>query len=354
MSLAGLGRDPAAGRANPLTQVNRLSLAGLDGEAEPEATCGTVELELSQLDRRYEGLRRRAPLKEKRLLSSLAGHGQQAPIIVVSGQGSPHVVVDGYKRVRALAQLRRDVVEATTWSLSELEALFLERQLRAGEPDDALEQGWLLRELRDRFGLTEEELAIRFDRSKSWVSRRLALVGEDLPREVQEQVRCGALGAHGAMKHLVPLARANTQDCLTLVTALGSGSPTSRQLGELAAAVLHGGAEPRRLVLANPWLYLRALAESRKPAEVKKTPVQTLLGEFGALAGIARRLNKRLKEGIAEKLAADEADEVRRCCEQARADTQALFARYQKESSNAGAVAKDSGVAAARAGTLGP
>jgi ParB-like chromosome segregation protein Spo0J len=35
-------------------------------------------------------------------LASLAQHGQQMPIVVV-GAG-PHVVVDGYKRVRALQE----------------------------------------------------------------------------------------------------------------------------------------------------------------------------------------------------------------------------------------------------------
>ena len=41
----------------------------------------------------------------------------------------------------------------------------------------------------------------------SWVSRRLALVHE-LPEAIQERVRRGEVGAHGAAKYLVPLARA--------------------------------------------------------------------------------------------------------------------------------------------------
>ena len=48
--------------------------------------------------------------------------------------------------------------------------------LRGGDGDSAIEQGWLLRELMQRFGLGLDELARRFDRSTSWVSRRLGLV----------------------------------------------------------------------------------------------------------------------------------------------------------------------------------
>jgi len=44
------------------------------------------------------------------------------------------------------------------------------------EQETALEQGWLLAELEQHFGYGLEELARRFDRSVSWVSRRLALV----------------------------------------------------------------------------------------------------------------------------------------------------------------------------------
>ena len=313
-----------------------------------------MELELGQLDRRYEALRRRDPERERRLLASIGGNGQQTPIVVVAGEGSPHVIIDGHKRVRVLAQLRRDTVEATTWSLTELDALVLERQLRGGDGDDAMEQGWLLRELRERFGLSEDELAKRFDRSKSWVSRRLALVGERLPVEVQERVRCGLLGAHGAMKHLVPLARANAGDCLRLVRAIGDRAPTSRQLGELAAAVLRGGDEPRALVFSDPWLYLRALSESRRPPDLARTPADTLLGDFAALAGIARRIDKGLREGLAAKLSLRERGEVRRCAQQAESDARALFVRCGKEVTDAGSGTKDGGTGAARAEALGP
>ena len=58
-----------------------------------------MELEFHQLDLRYEALRRRAPEREKRLLASLAEHGQQTPIVVVGGEAGKRIVVDGYKRV---------------------------------------------------------------------------------------------------------------------------------------------------------------------------------------------------------------------------------------------------------------
>jgi uncharacterized ParB-like nuclease family protein len=68
-----------------------------------------MQLEFHQLDRRWEHLRVRHPARQRRLLASLAESGQQTPIVVVAaeGQADRYVVIDGYKRIAALAQLSR-------------------------------------------------------------------------------------------------------------------------------------------------------------------------------------------------------------------------------------------------------
>jgi ParB/RepB/Spo0J family partition protein len=111
------------------------------------------------------------------LLASLDESGQQTPIVVVAaeGQADRYVVIDGYKRIAALAQLGRDTVEAVVWPMSEAAAVLLDRSLHLTEHETALEVGWLLAEMEQRFGYSLEELARRFDRSVAWVSRRLAL-----------------------------------------------------------------------------------------------------------------------------------------------------------------------------------
>ena len=155
-----------------------------------------MQLEFHQLDRRWEHLRVREPHRQRRLLASLAESGQQTPIVVVVSQDNSqrYLVIDGYKRIAALEQLGRDTVEATVWTMAEAEALVLSRSLRFSPQESALEQGWLLAEMEQRFGCSLDELARRFDRSVSWVSRRLALV-ELLPETIQQQVREGSIRA---------------------------------------------------------------------------------------------------------------------------------------------------------------
>ena len=86
-----------------------------------------MQLEFHQLDRRWEHLRVREPQRQRRLLASLAGSGQQTPIVVVvcRDNNQRYLVIDGDKRIAALQQLGRDTVEATVWAMNEAEALLL-------------------------------------------------------------------------------------------------------------------------------------------------------------------------------------------------------------------------------------
>jgi ParB family chromosome partitioning protein len=93
-------------------------------------------------------LRKRHPLQERHLLASLAEVGQQLPVVVVS-EADRFVLIDGYKRIRAMKRLVRDTVRGTCWEIEEVEALLLERGLRRGS-EDALDQAWLLVELKER------------------------------------------------------------------------------------------------------------------------------------------------------------------------------------------------------------
>jgi ParB/RepB/Spo0J family partition protein len=293
-----------------------------------------VELELGQIDTRYDALRGRSPTRERRVLASIADVGQQVPVVVVR-DADRFVLVDGYKRVRALGRLGRDLVVAVGWDLAEADALLLERVLRSGDADNALEQGWFLHELTSRFGLSCDELARRFDRTPSWVSRRLALVSA-LPKSVQEHVRTGAIGAHAAMKYLVPLARANAADCTRLCEGLAGARPTSRQVADLYAAYTTGNARSRDLVVSAPLVALRARLEAARASEADKTPVEHLLADLSILAAVARRAHHRMRRGSLDGATSEERQRVMAACGEARAEIEVLGRRCEKETVDAG------------------
>lgn len=284
-----------------------------------------MDLELGQLELRYEKLRRRNAHKERQLVASLAEKGQLLPVVVVR-DGDAFVLVDGYKRVRALKSLRHDTASAIAWDLGELEAVVLERVMRTTEVDGALEQGWLLEELNERFDLSHEELARRFDKSPSWVSRRIALV-RALPHEVQTRVQSGALPAHGAMKFLVPMARAKDSDCVRLVMALGQTRPSTRDLGALYATWAAGNQKTRELVVTKPLAVLQAREQAKVGRGVvpDRTPGRTLLDDLGIIIGTSRRARAKLLHGLLARLLPTEEQEASSSAQQARWECEAFF-----------------------------
>jgi ParB-like chromosome segregation protein Spo0J len=256
------------------------------------------------------------------------------PVVVVHGEGPDRfVLVDGYKRVRALRRLGQDLVGATCWDLSEPEALVLDRLMRTSEGATALEQGWLLHELAVRFALSLEDLGRRFARSASWVSRRLALVGE-LPAAIQDHVQRGELPAHAAMKHLVPLARANAEACERLVAAIAGKGLTNREIGQLYAAWREGLPAVRERVLTAPLLFLKA---RQAVGAVPDDEGRALMDDLDMLAAVARRARRRLRQGVFRRLLPPEREEVRRLGAAAGEEMARLTERLREEETHAGA-----------------
>jgi ParB family transcriptional regulator, chromosome partitioning protein len=289
-----------------------------------------MELEFHQLDVRYEYLRLRRPERERRLLSSLAENGQQVPIVVVAvcEDAGRYQVIDGHKRVRLLRRLGADTVQATVWELSEAEALLLDRSLRTADAETAIEQGWLLQELRN-LPLSHADLARRFDRSVGWVSQRLTLV-QVLPKSVQEHVRAGRIPAQAAMKYLVPLSRSKPEDCEVLSEAIAKHQLTSREVGDLYKAWRDGSVDMRRRVLESPELFLRAQRELEEAQPVEVHAACGLLADLELLGKLARRVERNWREASAV-MQPGEREQVRSCMEQARLDLSRLTRRINEE-----------------------
>lgn len=262
-----------------------------------------MQLEIRQLELRYALLRIAEQRQQQKLLASLAAHGQQMPVTVVAdAQESSDrlVLIDGYGRVAALAELSCDVVDAVMLDLGETEALLRSHRLDSQRARSALEDGWLLDELIQRHGLSLGELATRLSRSRSWVSRRLSLV-TILPPGVQERVREGQLGANIAEKFFVPLARANAEQCEELVKNLDGYRPSVREMKRLYIAWRRGDAEQRLRIVEHPQLFFKA-TEDREP----DNPVKQLLRDLRALGALSQRSERRIDEGAWKNAAVEE------------------------------------------------
>lgn len=256
-----------------------------------------MQLELHHIDLKYGHLRVRPKMRLDRLMASLVTEGQQMPVVVVGSEPQSYVLIDGYRRVEALRKLGRDLVRASVLELSEPEALIWSWAAARGGGRSVIEEAWLLRELHEQHHLELAELATRFGRSKSWVSRRLALV-RDVPEDVEAAVRDGDLSPQAVMKYLVPLARANASQCGQLVRNLRGERASVRQLGRLYAAWRAGDEEQRQRIVEHPRLFLRAQGELAADDVVETEDIwdRVVVRDLKMIAAIGRRVFRQLDQ----------------------------------------------------------
>jgi ParB/RepB/Spo0J family partition protein len=271
----------------------------------------TIELPLDALELKYARLSVRRDVAERKLLTSLGESGQQSPVIVVhGGEQGRYVVIDGYKRVRALKRLKADVARAAVWELDEAQALAASYQLTSQGGRNAFEEGWLTAELHRVWKWSLSEIGARLVRSKSWVCKRLALV-EELPEWMAEEVAQGRIGAHAAANFLVPLTRVHSEEGRLLAEKIRGLGLTSRQIGLLCTACRTGSREARRKIAGNPELFLKAGAAAGRDGALSEKGNRCLksIELIGHVSlGLTRNLSETLHcdgaEGEKERLGA--------------------------------------------------
>ena len=267
-----------------------------------------LELELHQLLLEYAKLRIARPRAQARLLVSLAREGQTTPVLAVprSPEDGHYVLIDGYLRIGALRELKRDTVQVLVLSLSEPNALLWHQQQESKGRRSALEDAWFLQALIETHGMSQADLARKLSCTKSWISRRLSLI-TILPEDVQALVRDGRLCAYAAGRYLVPLARANTESCKKLAENAARHELSTREIKRLYIAWKAGTAETRQRIESRPDLFLKAADElestqpgrpDRRRDETRATGAmsltQELLADLDNLATLCNRLCKKL------------------------------------------------------------
>jgi len=235
-----------------------------------EVKMKPVEIELYKIELKYSHLRTNAAKPKAGMVASFSLIGQQNPVLVILTSDKKYILIDGYKRVYAARKLAIDLVFAIVLNLDEASALLLWHSQEQSSTRSAIEDGWFLQELIDQHNLSREKLANKLQRSESWISRRLALV-TDLPEEVQSVIRSGQICPYAVSKFLIPLARTNKTDCLTLVKNLGKKHISSRELECIYKAWIQGTKHHKENIVNDPKLFLQIEKKiQKKPDEQRK------------------------------------------------------------------------------------
>jgi len=159
---------------------------------------------------------------------SMRVYGQLQPIVVRVHDGG-HQVIDGFKRVYAAMDLMIVDMECYLLNVDEQEAkVLLLSYNRTNQSMDAWEEAMVLKSMLEGGNLEQRHLARLVNRSPSWVSRRLSLIGK-LDEEVAAEIRMGTITSRHA-RALMRLPRGNQADLVRVISHFHLSSRLSERL----------------------------------------------------------------------------------------------------------------------------
>lgn len=206
------------------------------------------DIELSQLDLRYQGHRLHQPRLEEQLLSSIAQVGIQEPLQGVKSN-SVAILLNGFKRCRCARKLHIHTAPFISWGADEVTGIL---QLLRGSRHHALhllEQARFVDELKTERGMSVAEIAQQLSRSKAWVSLRLGLVAQLSP-VVRDALFAGAFPVYAFLYSLRPFRRLHpAADIDLFVGALRGKKLSVREIEGLAQGFFRGPESFRQEVL---------------------------------------------------------------------------------------------------------
>lgn len=208
------------------------------------------EIELKQIERKYESFRLKDRNREKYLLSSIREYGIKEPLVVSLYKEEKYVLLDGYKRLRCLAALKTSRIPIIIVGADEADSILYLIRLSNEKTLNILEQAIFVNELKKQFGLSITDIAHRLERSLSWVSVRIGIL-EGMSNVIREEVFSGRLPVRTYMYTLRQFTRVNKiepQEVDRFVKAVTGKGLSQRQLDTLAYGFFKGSNELKKQI----------------------------------------------------------------------------------------------------------
>jgi hypothetical protein len=137
------------------------------------------QIEIIEIDRKYESYRIQSASREKILFGSIAERGiDEAVAGVSSTETGKYILLDGFKRLRCAIRLGHTQIAFTTIGEDEADCILHLIRMSNAKGLTMLEQAKLVDDLNRIFGLSVAEISMRLQRSKSWVRARLEVLKE--------------------------------------------------------------------------------------------------------------------------------------------------------------------------------
>ena len=211
------------------------------------------EISISAFDLSLSGMRIMNMTRILQVEKSMRLHGQLQPVVARVHEGG-YQLIDGFKRFYAAEDL---MMEALQCRLLEIDLpgakVLLLTYNRLHQSMEAWEEAMVLQDLQKTHSLDQRSLAQLTGYSRSWVSRRLALI-DKMDEGISSDIMMGVLTSSHA-RALTKLPRGNQGEVARAITNFAL---TSRQSDKLVEAFLKAKDEnQQRYILSHPEHILR-------------------------------------------------------------------------------------------------
>jgi ParB-like chromosome segregation protein Spo0J len=221
-----------------------------------------IDVAIDKIGESYARYRLIRPHSESSMFKSVRRFGQLTPVVVDAEKGGGHEMIDGFKRLRALRQLKRETIRAKAMEgrprTLKVAMIQLNREVHSM---GSMEESLLVQSLYREEGLDQVEISALLGRDKSWASRRISLI-EKLSEEVLEHLRLGLISPTQG-RELIRLPRGNPKDALDTVL---KHRLSTRETRRLVSMLIDNPRWSHEQIL---WLPLEILSDRNPPRPPK-------------------------------------------------------------------------------------
>lgn len=231
------------------------------------------QIEIIEIDRKYESYRIQSISREKILLGSIAERGIDEAISGVSSiETGKYILLDGFKRLRCAIKLGHRQIIFISVGEDEADSILHLIRMSNAKGLTMLEQAKLVDELNRVFSLSVAELSMRLQRSKSWVRVRLEVLKE-MSAAVMNDIIGGRFPLYSYIYTLRPHRRlpggASQKVIENFVSHVGGRGLSTREIELLSDGYFRGGAKMRQEIEGGNLGW--CLGEMKRRAEAKST-----------------------------------------------------------------------------------
>ncbi len=256
------------------------------------------QIELKQLDLRYEHYRLKSPGSEKILIASIVESGIREPLQGVNKEDK-RILLNGFKRYRCAKRLGIGIVPYMPLGDDEVDGIIALLRISNTKSLSILEQAILIDELITVYKLCNADIAGLLEKSKSWVSVRAGIIKE-MSDLVREKIFNGEFPVYSYMYTLRQFMRINSigkKEIDEFVGAVSGKNLSLRDIEILANGYFKGGENIRQQIRDGNLLWgLSRLKESSIKTNGCSEIEQKMLKDLEIVQKYMQRVISRSKD----------------------------------------------------------